>query len=38
MQLFTEETPMSEEGISYVRDSWSTYSINFYNSSIRKQH
>ncbi|XP_068466838.1 uncharacterized protein [Phaseolus vulgaris] len=36
-ELFTEETPMSEEGISYVRDSWSTYFINFYNSSIGKQ-
>ena len=38
MQLFTDETPMNSEGISYVRDSWSTYFINFYNSNIVNQY
>ena len=34
MQFFTDETPMSKEAILYVRQSWSTYFLNFYNSRI----
>jgi len=37
MQLFTEEIPMNLEAMSYVRHSWSTYFVNFYNSSIADQ-
>ena len=37
MQLFTDEAPMNSEGISYVSDSWSTYFINFYISTIVNQ-
>jgi len=34
MQFFTDEWPMSSEAIKYVRYSWSTYFLNFYNSRI----
>ena len=37
MQFFTDEAPMSSEAIVYVRHSWFTYSINFYNSRMVDQ-
>jgi len=37
MQFFTNEQPMSLVAIEYVRHSWSTYFLSFYNYRIVNQ-